>query len=115
MTATTTRPAIGQLVTARPWRSGVEQEPRAGIVVGGTDDGEFATVWFHTLGELSREDDGYAIQMILWSKCQVTGTLADWKPETLKRLAKRVKRHLHSLDVYVLSAIHTAYRAATAA
>jgi hypothetical protein len=111
--STTGQIPIGTIITARPWAQGVEQDPRSAIVIGGAWDGEFITVWFHTLGELSREDDGRAVQAIMTSKIQVTGSLTDWAPSTLKTLARRVKRGGHSRDVYVLSAIGTAYRVAT--
>lgn len=113
MAAAADQLSVGAIVTARPWVRGYEQEARTGIVIGDFEPSEYTTVWFHTLGELSRDDGGYAVQAILTSKIQVTGSLADWKPATLKRLTKRVTANYHSRDIYVLNALGTAYRTAT--
>jgi uncharacterized protein DUF6409 len=98
---------VGTLITGRPWVSGYELAPARGIVIGVA--GEYLTVWYRTLGPLTRDEDGHAVQATLPAKATAIGHIRDWSPRGLRKVQLEVVRGGgHSRDVYLLSAIAVA-------
>jgi Family of unknown function (DUF6409) len=92
MTATTTPTAVtGDIVTAHPWSAGYELRARQGVVLGGYGDrDEYVLVWFRTMGPLTDEEIGHALQPILRSKATVTGHVAHLHPSVLRNAIRQV-------------------------
>jgi hypothetical protein len=100
---------VGTLITGRPWVDGYELAPARGIVIGATDD--YLTVWYRTLGTLTRDEDGHAVQATLAAKATVIGHIRDWSLRGLRKVQLEVVRGGgHSRDVYLLAAIAVAAR-----
>lgn len=107
---------VGSLITGQPWENGRELDPRRGIVIGHQFD-EWLVVWYPSLGEICRDEDGHAVQITLVSKAVPDGHIRDWTLLGLRRLQLRVLRGGgHSRGQHLLSAIAVAAmgRAATA-
>jgi hypothetical protein len=80
----------GDVVAARPWSSGTESPSRmTGVVLSYEPDLSVVAapgwvyVWFPTLGGLTSDAAG-AVQPILASKAEVTGSLDDWGVRKLR-------------------------------
>jgi uncharacterized protein DUF6409 len=98
---------VGTLITGRPWVNGRELAPARGIVIGVI--GEYLTVWYRTLGPLTRDEDGHAVQATLASKATAVGHIRDWSLRGLRKVQLEVLHGGgHSRDVYLLSAIAVA-------
>jgi len=86
MTAATTTTTPGDIVLARPWVAGRETAPRKAVVC--SIDGDYLVVWFRSMGALTSEESGHAIQAILPGKATVSGHVAALLVAVQRRLAK---------------------------
>jgi Family of unknown function (DUF6409) len=97
----------GDIIAARPWVSGAEASPHAGIVLGAFGDpgDEYVTVWFPSRGAFERDQIGHAVQPILRVKVQaVTGTVTTWPAKRRESLGRKInaERIVGTSDLYQL-------------